>query len=73
MHKLLFSAINMIYSHMQRVYGFAICLGLGLLFGFLVSHLLTRLRQIADRSAVACFDTNETKVLFLPCSPVYSS
>ena len=25
---------------MQRVYGFAICLGVGLLFGFLVSHLL---------------------------------
>ena len=49
MHKLLFSAIDMIYSHMQRVYGFAICLGLGLLFGFLVSHLLTQLLHQTDQ------------------------
>lgn len=42
----------MVYFCMQRVYGFAICLGLGLLFGFLVSHLLTQLRhQIAETSS----------------------
>ena len=64
----------MTHIHMQRVYGFGICLGLGLLFGFLVSRLLTQLRhQTADRPAAACFDTNGTEVLFLPCSPVYSS
>ena len=64
----------MLHFHMQRVYGFAICLGLGLLFGFLVSRLLTQLRhQTADRPAAACFDTNGTEVLLLPCSPVYSS
>ncbi len=64
----------MTYCRLQRVYGFAICLGLGLLFGFLVSLLQTQLlHQIADRPAVACFDNDGTDVLFLPCSPVYSS
>lgn len=39
----------MTYFHVQRVYGFAICLGLGLLFGFLVSHLLTQLLHQTDQ------------------------
>lgn len=52
---------------LQRVYGFAICLGLGLLFGFLVSNWQF---HSADLAATCCSRNTETALVV--CSPAFS-